>query len=322
MDKINLLNEVKKAAKAGHLTRQELLAAFDDGKTDLGRPSRDLSKVLYYIGGLIVVLGIGFLIFQNWDALNDASKILTTLGTGIVAYLIGFFVDRNSSVRHFAMPFYLIALLVIPIGLHVTLEVAEIDVGTAGWQSIISAFLLFIALVSALFLRHWMFKVFSVIYGTWLFFAFAEFLMGDLQLLDEPDFFAYRFLVTGLSYCFFGYYLDKQKRETFVGALYGFGLLLFLVGGLVLGGWAPDHNMFWEIVYPGLALAVVFLSVYLRNRIVLVMGALFLVIYIFKITEEHFREGLGWPLALILMGLALITIGYIAVAVNQKYLKS
>lgn len=322
MDKTGLLNEVKKAAKAGQLTKQELLTAFESGKDDLGRSSRDLSKVLYYIGGLIVVLGIAFLIFQNWDALNDASRILTTLGTGIVAYLIGLFVDRNPQARHFAMPFYLIALLVIPIGLHVTLEIAEIDVDTAGWQSVISTFLLFFALMSALFLKHWMFKVFSVIYGTWLFFAFAEFLMGDHQLLDEPDFFAYRFLVTGLSYFLFGYYLDRQKRETFVGALYGFGLLLFLVGGLVLGGWQPDHNLFWEIVYPGIALAVVFLSVYLRNRIVLVMGALFLVIYIFKITEEHFREGLGWPLALIMMGLALITIGYIAVTINQRYLKS
>src|SRR3989338_9364588 len=99
MDKNNLLNEIKKAAKAGLVSKAEVVEAFDKAFSNSAKSSNDLSRVLYYIGGLIVVLGISFLIFQNWEALNDISKILTTLGSGIVAYLIGLFVDRRSSVR-------------------------------------------------------------------------------------------------------------------------------------------------------------------------------------------------------------------------------
>jgi hypothetical protein len=43
-------------------------------------------------------------------------------------------------------------------------------------------------------------------------------------------------------------------------------------------------------------------------------------IYILKITGEYFQDGLGWPLALVLAGLALIAVGYVAVYVNNKYL--
>ena len=43
--------------------------------------------------------------------------------------------------------------------------------------------------------------------------------------------------------------------------------------------------------------------------------------YILKITSEYFTEGLGWPLALVLAGLAMIGVGYVSLSVSRKYLK-
>jgi hypothetical protein len=45
-----------------------------------------------------------------------------------------------------------------------------------------------------------------------------------------------------------------------------------------------------------------------------------LIFYILKLTGEYFTSGLGWPLSLVLAGLAIIGIGYYAVKLNKKYL--
>ena len=40
-----------------------------------------------------------------------------------------------------------------------------------------------------------------------------------------------------------------------------------------------------------------------------------------KITFEYFTEGLGWPLSLVLVGFALMGIGYMAFYLNKKYMR-
>ncbi len=320
MNKQHLLDLVKKAAAASVASKKELVDAYESG---LKKEEKQiaLSKVLYGLGGLIVVLGISFLVFQNWDVLNTFTKILATLGSGILAYVIGVILHTKKS-HYFSDAFSFISLLVIPIGLHVTFDLAGYDVGTEGFQSVISALLLSLGIVSWVVFKRGIFAVFSLIYGTWLFYAFTDFLPLGEFWEGEEEFFEYRTLVLGLSYILFGYYQSIKGKLSFVNTLYGVGLLGFLGSSFALGGWGSDKNLFWELIFPGLVFAIVFLSVYLRNGVFLVMGSLFLILYIFKITDEYFQEGLGWPLSLILMGLALIAIGYVAVRINSRYLKA
>ena len=79
------------------------------------------------------------------------------------------------------------------------------------------------------------------------------------------------------------------------------------------------QNVFWELIFPGLALATLFVSVPLKAKSFLTFGALFLMSYILKITAEYFTSGLGWPLALVLAGLMLIAVGYLYVFIKKKY---
>jgi hypothetical protein len=65
---------------------------------------------------------------------------------------------------------------------------------------------------------------------------------------------------------------------------------------------------------------VILLSIWLKSKSFLVFGALFLMIYILKITSEYFTNSLGWPLALVLAGLLLIGIGALSVWLNKRYL--
>ncbi len=100
------------------------------------------------------------------------------------------------------------------------------------------------------------------------------------------------------------------------GWLYGVGALDFLGASLALGGWSPDQNMFWELIFPGLAFGGIFLSTYLKSRVILVICSLYVMAYILKLTAEYFSESIGWAFALVLLGFVLI--GYGAFYVNKK----
>ena len=80
--------------------------------------------------------------------------------------------------------------------------------------------------------------------------------------------------------------------------------------------------MFWELIYPGLVFGALFLSVHIKSKAFLTWGTLFLMAYILKITSEYFSSGLGWPLALVIAGLAMIGVGYMSLSLKKKYLSA
>ena len=126
----------------------------------------------------------------------------------------------------------------------------------------------------------------------------------------------------GLSYLLVGHSIMKDTKNVLSNVMFTFGSLFFLGSALFLGGWEPDQNIFWEIIFPGLAFGIIFLSTYLRRLVFLIIGSGSLVVYILKITSQYFTETLGWPLSLMLVGLSLIAIGYLFVHINKKYIKS
>ncbi len=319
MNKSELLKAVTHAAEAGTLTRMDLLRAFNARKS---HDAPQLTRVLYLIGGLIVLIGIVVLIWQNWPALNSVTRILVTLGSGIAAYVLGTVFLDDERFKTLDSIFFTISGILVPLGIGVALRENSFDVGTSGIQSIISFIVLLGVLGSFYATKRNLFIVFGVIYGTWLFFAFTQFLLGDSFQYSFGEFAEYRILIVGITYMLLGYAFDNTKQDVLAGALYSFGSLGFLGAALALGGYAPNQNMFWELVYPALALGVVFLSIYLKSRSLLSIGSIFVMAYIIKISGEYFQSQLGWPLALILAGFALIAVGFISLQINRTYIKA
>lgn len=330
MNKEDVLRQIRQLSAQGLITKDEMAAAYDAGTrgdSKLAETQRvGISSILYYVGGAIVFLGISVLVGQHWKALTDATKILSTLGSGIAAYLAGLFLSRNKRLEIASQAFYLISALVTPLGLHVAFDVAGLDAGSAGVQSLISGILLVTYLLSYVVHRRTVFTLFNVIFGTWLFFSFTSVLVGShpKSWWDFSgfwwDFCAYRVLCTGLAYGFLGYAFKDTSQRALTGALYGFGVFYFLGAALALGNWKPNQNIFWELAFPGLVFGVMFLSVHLKSKAFLTFGSLYLMTYIMKITTEYFKDSLGWPLALVVTGLGLIGIGYLHVNLKQRYL--
>ncbi len=324
MNKIELLNEVRALALEGDLSREELIRAFEAGKAPQAAESSfsrnaGLSQVLYGVGAAVVFFGIAVLLWQNWKSFNDISKILSTLGSGVACYAAAVFIGREKKYESLSSAFYLISALVLPLGLQITFDIAGLDTGRAGVQSIVSGILLITFLLSFWVERKAIFILFSILYGTWFFMAFTnQMVMGNP--LFNWRFSAYRMLALGLSYLSLAYsFRGDEERRSLCGFLNGFGVLGFLSAALALGGWKPDQNIVWEILFPGLLFGVFFLSIHLKSRAFLVFGALFLMGYIGKITGEYFAQSIGWPFALVVTGFGLIASGALYMNLSRKY---
>lgn len=324
--KEEVLQYVRTLAEQKIVTKDELDIAFDSGsgiKTDVVLTKKlGISEILYYIGGAIVFLGIAILLAQNWSTLGFGTKVLATLGAGVAAYFVGVLFSRDERTETASPAFYLISALVIPMGLWVVLDNAGFDASSYGSQSLISGIMLGTYLLSLLVFRRNIFTLFSILFGTWLFFSLTSFMVGGGPYFDDWKFYEYRVLVAGITYMLLGYAFSKNERVSFSHFLYSFGILGFLGAALMLGGWEPNQSVFWELIYPGLVFGALFFSVHIKSKAFLIWGTLFLMVYILKITSEYFSSGLGWPLALVIAGLAMIGVGYMSISLKKKYLSA
>ena len=294
MDKQELLRSVTELSRDGVVTQDEVMEAYREGidpSIGSASPRMDFSGILSYLGGGIVVLGIAIFIEQHWDTLTTFTKIFSTLGVGILAYWNGVVLSREERYVSFGLAFHLIAALVLLTGFY---------------------------LASYRIFGKTLFSFWSVVFGTSLFGCVTTYL-GEWSTFGlDAHFTSYQFLVIGLTYLSLGHAFLSRREAPLTKYLYAFGLTFFFLSALELGGYAPEQNWFWELIYPGLALGATLLSVPLRSRSFLIVGALALVVYIFKITGEYFSDSFGWPLALVIAGLALIGVGTLFVRLNAR----
>jgi hypothetical protein len=322
--KEEILQYIRKLAEQKVITREELIEAYDFGsgikKDIILKKQLSFAHILSYIGGAIVFLGISILVLQNWSTLGFVTKVLTTLGSGIAAYLVGLIFSRDERTQIFSSAFYLIFALTTPIGLSIIFDKVGFDVSSYDSQSLISFIMFLTFLLSFIFFRKNVFAFFGILFGTWLFFSLTSWMVEDSLLFDDWNFYMYRLLVIGIAYILIGYSFSKNEHAPLSGFLYNFGILGVLGSTLALGGWGPaDKSEFWELIYPGIVFGALYLSVQIKSKAFLIWGTIFLIIYILKITLEYFSVGLGWPLALVVIGLTIIGAGYISFSIKNKY---
>ena len=322
MDKQQLLDELKQMAAAGQVSQGEVLAAFTtaDASSAMSK-SLSLSEIMYYIGGAIVFLGIIVLGYQNWDSFNSPLRILITLGSAVAAFVIGALLYRYENLKKVSQAFFLLAGLLAPLGLNVLFKEQGIDISSDTSQALIYLLLTSIFFGSMYFFRQTIILFFGIIFASTLFHFIINVIVGQNLLAENySKVWEYGMLTTGVAWMLLGYYFKDGFYKAITGALYGFGVLGFLGATIALGGWNPNQNAFWELIYPLLVFGVIFLSVYVKSKAFLVFGTIFLIAYILKLTSEYFSSGLGWPLALVLAGLAIMAVGYYAVRINKRYL--
>lgn len=315
MDKMTLLDAVRDLAASGELTEAEIVAAVREAAgtpaAEIADRGRRYSKLLYFIGGGVIFIGIVAFIAQVWDDLGSVMHVVVTLGAGLAAFTSGVLLSWHGKLGAAGPAFFLIAALVLPLGMAVALDEAGLDPEKLGLQSLMALVLLAAFLAVYRLFRASSLLVYAIVYATWAFFAITGFMAGPDPRFAKAEFFEYRILAVGLAFLVLGWAFSGTERDGLSGPLYTFGSLAFLGSALALGGWKPSQNVFWELIFPGLVFVVLYLSVTLRSMALLTFGSLFLGAYLAKITGEYFSDSMGWPLALMVLGLLLMGVGYL-----------
>lgn len=320
--KEEIINYIKTISLEKTLTRKELLHAFDsvdhESSNNFFHKKIDFSNILYYIGGIIIILGILTLTINNWVNFNLFTKVLVTLGSGISAYIVGLIFNNDKKTLAMSSVFFFLSAVFTPIGISIILDNIGVNIASLKVNSIIAGGMFITYLLSQIVLKKDIFVLLSIIYGTYFYFLFSSFMVMDNPISYNTDFNLYRILTASISYLLIGYSFSKKSFTNLSGYMFGFGILGFLGSTFALGGFKPEQNMFWELIYPGLSFGTLLLSVKLKQKSFVVFGTISLMIFILKITAAYFSDSIGWPLALVLAGLALIAVGHMSLSITKK----
>jgi len=277
-------------------------------------------KIFNYIGCALIFFGIAFFISINWAALNDSVKIFSTFGAAVTAYFVGMLLHLAKK-EAVSSAFFMLSALVLPIGLYVVLDLYGQSADALKINVIVSAICLAVFLSSHLFLPRTIFVLFVVIFGSFFFIDFIDFTLdrGNILLRNVSE---YEFLILGVSYILLGYYIALDKIYPLSGPLYFFGSIFILSSSYSLGGLYCQTSgiSMWQIITALLIFCAFMLSVPLKSKSFLYVGAIFLTGYLIDMSTRFSQifGHYGWPLMLVFAGFILMLIGYLIYYIHHK----
>ena len=303
------LQDIVSLAKHNQITLDEIKNALEAAPMLASKPASSvLSKLLAYIGGIFVFAGIGVFIGMYWDDFGSAARVIVTLGVGLVAFFMGLACLYDKKYERAATPLFLMSSFLQPTGILVMLQ--EYSSGGDFRHGILfmTAYML-IQQGATFWVKGRTVLAFSAILFGMIFFGY----LFDVWNVNEKLIGT----IIGTSLLCVAYALNRSKHVAIAPFWYFVGsvLLLWSVFDAV-------KNTPFELLYLGLSALIIFLSTYARSRTLLLAGTLSMLCYIGWFTAKHFANTVGWPIALVMIGIALIALSSLAVKLNNKYIKS
>lgn len=299
------LQEIVQIAARHQLQAEEIVKALEDAPSadQAERSTGILARVTAYLGGVFVLAGIALFIGLQWDQFGSAVRVLVTLGVGFAIHLFALATMSDARFSSVTTPTLLIAALLQPTGIVVMIN--EYSRGADPEHG-----LLFMCVV--MFVQQFLTflaKKRTVLLFTSLFFGAAGF--GTLGNIVDVDFEIIS-LALGIGLTLIAYSIDRTAFRVITPFWYLAGSVFFLYGAFdVLEGTAI------EIIYFGIAAAIMYLGTVVRSRTLLFAG----VIALMGFTGYYFRESLANAFGLIILGFLLIGLSALAMSLNRKYIQ-
>jgi hypothetical protein len=320
-NKSRFLKEISQAVESNLVSRMEIEQVLAQSSPLNPTKNRLINwsypKILGLIGGLIVFLGVVFLVSLYWGEMNDLTQVTVTLGVGILAYICGNLLTIGLKEKFVGLSIHLIAGLMLPFGVIVLLSKIFPDSDNSRAAVLLGAVVFGLTgavyLATDRYLKSNLFTVFTSFFGTlayWLTFSWLVWDYGPVV----SDWRLWAWLICSLVYVLVGRWLEDGFRKPTGVFLYwvgNFSILASLFGLLV------DRGI-WEILYVFVLSIWFYLSTVIKSIGFLVPGAVFLVVYLLYFNGRYFWNTLGWPVGLILSGFILIGASYGAVVFNKR----
>lgn len=283
-------------------------------------PALKVTEVFAYIGAIIVVIGLTVLVAQNWESFGVATRLMLTLGVGGVFYGTATYLMTTQQLERVANAFHIIGAYALAMGVGVVLYTNNLTGNRLAWV-IAAATLALLYGVSDYVFKRIVFSFFATMFATLLYWA-AIALCAENWVFGMRGLIAYAAMVIGGAYIGLLYAWRGTRRAPLKDALAAFGTLYILGGAYTLTyGDAPVDYM-WLMLFPGILALALYGSTQLHSNSMFVFTVLWMVAYIFTVTARFFAQTTGWPIALMVAGLALIGVGYVAVGIKNKYLRT
>lgn len=300
------------AVKRGEINSKQadlLWDAFSNKEVDTA--GFTLSKVAYFLGALLVISSMSWLMTLGWSWFGGPALFLIALFYAICLFSIGYSLWQKKAYK-------------IPGGLLVTAAVCMTPLAIYGlenftgednfylfrnffWWSDSHFFAMEIATlivgVIALWFVPFPFLMVPIILALWnLALDFSSLLYGkDNSWLRQ----CWVSLWYGLALLCFSFIIDRKTKQDFAFWGYLFGTLGLWIG-LTCVSLDTEKEYF---IYFLCSLAMMFLSVLMQRRVLLVFGAMGLVIYLGHLAYDSFKDSIWFPFALSAIGLLVIGAG-------------
>jgi uncharacterized membrane protein len=335
MDKQQIVSLIQSQLAAGKITKEDLVSLASGAQSNQPQfqmnnagtvltkeeNSNKLTHIFYSIGAIIAVVGVGILVAQNWKEIGFAGRFAVTIGISFVTYVAGF-VIRNQEQKSLSQIMFTISAALAPLGSYVLLEQAGMDFT---WMAqFVTAIILAVIFGTALFIsKRNILVLITIGFISWAYYSIIMKVFGfDREVVD---FLKLATMLLGASYILIGYgyqsllgsneLQDAKEGKSVRSVLYGLGTLGILGAGIFVG------EMF-DLILIALIFGAFYGSVYLKSRLMLILGAIFLMLHMIKLTAEYFVDSVGWSVALIGVGFLVIGIGYVTFYLNKKFISA
>jgi hypothetical protein len=324
MNKEELLNEISAKVNSGEISRQELMNRFNlapqgqptEHFTQKSAPSNfSVTKMLYVLGALIVVIGIVIFFYQVWEDIGSFVRILITLGLGFIITALGSILIKDKPQDNIGLVFQFIGGMLIPGGALVMLHELDVSEQTL-WPFAITFGIisLFYALLNYVH-KNVVLTFFTIAHTT----TFIYLLVGamlDGSYYDTGEIYAYLTMFIGASYLLLAHAFRSSWNSGIVSMLCFFGSIAFLGAAFS----RVFDSELWQMFYFIVILCGFYLSIYMKSRAILTMSTIFLIAHMSYITGEYFADSIGWPVSLVVLGLLFIGLGYVSINIGKKYI--
>ncbi len=282
-------------------------------KRSSGRSGFEVSTVIYYFGGLILLSSMSWFLTTVWD--NGLQVLLTALFFGLFYLIAGRSLWKKA--------------LEIPGGLLITAAVGLVPVAIYGLQKHLgwwpdgepgdfrdyhlsvrsSWFFMEMGTITAaaLALRFFPFPflTFPLALSLWyMSLDIAPLLFGQNEFTYDQTLWVS--LIFGLATLLFAYLLDMRNQiRDFAFWLYLYGSFAFWCGALLL----YKESEWLKFLYCLLNAFLIFFSVFIRRKIFLILGAFGVFGYLFHLAYDIFKDSQAFPIVLSGAGLLILLAG-------------
>jgi len=286
------------------------------GEREASRPRFDAAHVAYYAGAVIVLAAMGWLLTENWDAMNGFAVTAIAL-----VYAVAFWRAGDSLWgKGLSTPgglLFTIAVWMVPLAIHGFERASGLwPQGDPGGYNDYYVFVkgswalmeigTVVAGAAAISLRPFPFLTFPIAFALWFMsMDLTPIIFGKNEYTwDERKWVSLWF---GLAMMLAAYFWDLRARvrQNFAFWGYLFGVLAFW-GGLSL---MDGHSEAAKLLYCSINIGLIVVSVLLRQRVFIVFGALGVLGYLGHLSYRVFSDSLVFPIVLTMAGIGVIYLG-------------